>query len=244
MAVTNFPDGVGNLAIPEQGPLANYFAPDPTRAHVFWDDFDKFNPSAAAVADWQVTLTNTTLATVIIADADGGVLQVTNTAADDDAAFFQWKGWSAATDVAETWKWAANKKMWFKARFKVSDATQSDLVIGLQITDTTPLAVTDGLYFLKADGSATLNFLATKNSTSTTVATATMANDTFLTVGFNWDSDLAKLNVFANDAPVGSITSTANIVDDEELAVSFGIQNGEAVAKVLSLDYIFVAKER
>ena len=32
--------------------------------------------------------------------------------------------------------------------------------------------------------------------------------------------------------------------DDEELTVSFGIQNGEAVAKILSLDYLLVSKAR
>ena len=32
--------------------------------------------------------------------------------------------------------------------------------------------------------------------------------------------------------------------DDEDLAISFGIKNGEAAAKVLTLDYINVAKER
>ena len=35
-----------------------------------------------------------------------------------------------------------------------------------------------------------------------------------------------------------------NAPDDEELAVSFGIQNGEAVAKVMTLDYISAGKER
>ena len=51
------------------------------------------------------------------------------------------------------------KKAFFKCRFKVSDATQSDVVIGLQVIDTTPLDVTDGIYFLKPDDAATVNFV-------------------------------------------------------------------------------------
>jgi hypothetical protein len=38
--------------------------------------------------------------------------------------------------------------------------------------------------------------------------------------------------------------ATTNLCDDEELTISFGIQNGEAVAKTMSIDYIFVSKER
>jgi hypothetical protein len=37
---------------------------------------------------------------------------------------------------------------------------------------------------------------------------------------------------------------TTNLVDDEDLTPTFAIQNGEAVAKTMTVDYIFVAKER
>lgn len=115
-------------------------------------------------------------------------------------------------------------------------------MLGLQITDTTPLAVTDGVYFLKADGSTTLNLLVTKNSTSTTTAAATLVDDTYVTVGFVYNGS-DKIDVFVNDVRIATSVTT-NLVDDEELTLSFGIQNGEAAAKVLSLDYLFVSKER
>jgi len=35
-----------------------------------------------------------------------------------------------------------------------------------------------------------------------------------------------------------------NAPDDEELTVSFGIQNGAAAAKVLTVDYVTAMKER
>jgi hypothetical protein len=37
---------------------------------------------------------------------------------------------------------------------------------------------------------------------------------------------------------------TTNLVDDEDLTVSIALQNGEAVAKTMTVDYVFVAKER
>jgi len=212
--------------------LGAFGLPDPTKFHVFFDDFDKF-----ATADWTITTTEagTGNASEALTDADGGVLLVTNDNADNDADFFQ--------KVGESFKFVAGKKLWFKARFKVSDATQSDLVFGLQITDTTPLDVTDGVFFQKDDGDASLDFHVEKNDTATDAsAIATLVDDTFVTVGFYYDG-VSAIQYFVDDVHLGTVAVT-NLPDDEELTVSFGIQNGEAAAKTMSVDYIFVAKER
>jgi hypothetical protein len=37
---------------------------------------------------------------------------------------------------------------------------------------------------------------------------------------------------------------TTNLPDDEDMTVSIALQNGEAVAKTMTVDYVFVAKER
>jgi hypothetical protein len=236
---TLFPAGVSNAAIASQ--LATFGAPDPTKYIVFWYDFFGYDAAATGTAhQWLATATGA--ATAVVGDINGGVLVVTNGAADDDNYFAQWQG-NNVSNVAETFKIIAGKQTWFKTRFKISDATQSDFVIGLQVTDTTPLAVVDGLYFLKVDGSATLNMLLTKNSTSTTVAVTTLVSDTFVDVGFYYDG-ATKVAAFVNGSQVAQTTILTNLIDDEELAISFGIQNGEAVAKVLSLDYIFCASDR
>lgn len=232
MATTNFIDGVTNVA--STAALGSYTMPDPTSAHTWFDDFDDYT-----AAEWVITETGT--GTRAVGNLDGGVLVVTNAAADDDANFLQWSG-NTASGAVETWKFESEKPLWFKARFKLSDATQSDFVIGLQITDTTPLAVTDGVYFLKADGSTTLNLLVTKNSTSTTTAAATLVADTYVTIGFVYDGG-SNIDIYLNDNRVAS-SATTNLPDDEELTISFGVQNGEAVAKILSLDYLFVSKQR
>jgi len=239
MTVTLFPDGVSNAAIDSQ--LATFGDTDPTKFITFFDDFFRYDAAATGTAhDWLATPTGA--ATAVVGDINGGVLVVTNAAADNDAYFAQWQGMNVA-NVVEPFKIIAGKRTWFKTRFKISDATQSDFVIGLQVTDTTPLAVVDGLYFLKADGSATLNMLLTKNSTSTTVAVTTLVSDTFVDVGFYYDG-ATKVAAFVNGSQVSQTTILTNLIDDEELSVSFGIQNGEAVAKILSLDYIFVSTER
>lgn len=232
MTTTNFIDGVTNVA--ETAALGSYTMPDPTSAHTWFDDFDDY-----VAAEWTITETGT--GTRAIGNLDGGVLVITNAAADDDANFLQWSGATASATV-ETWRFQSGKPLWFKARFKLSDVVQSDFVMGLQITDTTPLAATDGLYFLKSDGSAVLNLLATFNSTSTTTPVGTLVNDTYVDVAYKYDGG-SKIDVFLNDVRVGTSVTT-NLVTDEDLTISFGVQNGEAVAKVLSVDYIFVSKKR
>ncbi len=76
------------------------------------------------------------------------------------------------------------------------------------------------------------------------MACGALTSDTYFTCGFWWDAMLGVLTVYYNDNPVASTTTTTNFCDDEELTLSFGIQNGEGVAKVMSVDFIVIAKDR
>jgi hypothetical protein len=223
-----FPNGLTTAV--KGATLGMFGLPDPTEVHVFMEDFDCY-----VAGDWTATETGST-GSVALGDVDGGCVVVTTGSADNDNEFLQ--------KVGESFKMAAGKSTWFKARFKVSDATQSDFVIGLQITDTSPLSVTDGIYFMKDDGDANLDFYVTKDSTSSSAsAIATVASDTFLTVGFYFDGK-SSVEYFVNDVKKGTLTPSTALPDDEELTISFGIQAGEAAAKVMTVDYVFAAKER
>lgn len=201
--------------------------------HQWADDFDGYT-----AADWTVTVVDGGAAgadTQAVEDEDGGVLKLTNNAADNDNSFLQW--------ASETFKFESGKKLVFQARFKVSDATQSDFVMGLQITDATPLDVTDGVFFQKDDDDTELDVHVEKDNTQTSETNIhTMANDTYVEVGFYYDGKDA-VNVFVDGSQVARL-GTDNLPDDEELTISFGIQNGEAAAKSMSIDYILSAKER
>lgn len=230
MSTTRFPRGVNNAAL--NSTLHHLTTVDPTKLHIFFDDFDKY-----AAGDWTITTTEAGAgsATEALTDVDGGALLITNDAADNDNDFFQL--------VGESFQFVAGKKLWFKARFKVSDATQSDFVMGLQIRDTSPLDVTDGVFFMKDDGDASLDFYVEKDNTaSSATAIHTVVSDTFLTVGFYYDGK-SEVAYFVDDVKKGALALT-NLPNDEILTVSFGIQNGEAVAKTMTVDYIFCAKER
>ena len=227
---TRFPNGI--TTVTKTDPLGEFGLPDATGYHTYFNDFDTY-----VAGDWTITTTEagTGSATEALTDADGGVLLVTNAAGDNDLDFFN--------KVGESFLFVAGKKLFFKARFQVSDATQSDFVMGLQITDTTMLAVSDGVYFQKDDGDALLDFHVTKDSTSTSgTGIATVADATYLTVAFAYNG-VDAVEYFVDGVKLGTLAVT-NLPDDEELTIAFGLQNGEEAAKTMSVDYIFAAKER
>jgi hypothetical protein len=232
---TRFTNGL--TTVPKANPLGFYGLPDPTEWHEFFNDFDTY-----VAANWTVTVVGT--GTAALTNLDGGALLLTNSAADNDAIQLQ--------KVGESFALTAGKRAFFKARFKVSDATQSDLLIGLCVTDTTLMGatagagVTDGIFFSKDDGVATLDVQCQKNATTgqtRAASIATMANDTFLTVAWAYDgkSDVAY---YVNDVQLGTLTGTSAFLPDTTLTPSFGIVNGEAVAKTMTVDYFFAAVER
>lgn len=208
-------------------PFGEFILPDEVQCHTFFDDFDTYDAT-----QWTVTETGT--ATQALTDGDGGLLLITNSAADNDASFSQ--------KVGESFRFATNKKLWFDCKFKVSDATQSDVVIGLSITDTTPLAVTDGVYFIKADDSTTINMKVVKNSTATTTAVGTLVTDTYARLSYYYDG-VSGIAVFFNGVQVAT-SAVTNLPDDEDLTITYGIQNGNGVARNMTIDYIFASKQR
>jgi hypothetical protein len=225
----------GNTVATEHKKNQPMFVPYPSDQtfYMYHNDFFTYNSG-----DWTITTTEAGSgnASEALTSQAGGALLITNDDADNDLDFLQLKG--------ESFKLSSSKKAYFSARFKVSDATQSDFVMGLQITDTTPLATTDGVFFIKDDGDTNLDFIVEKDSTSTdTTAIHTMVDDTFVTVTWFIDPDASKVFYSVNNAAPVSVVNT-NLPDDEELTVSFGIQNGAAAAKTMTIDYVVAAVER
>jgi len=228
-----FPFGVTNVE--KHTPFAQLGLPLPMTYHTYFNDFDHY-----VAGDWTITNVGTT-PTQALTDVDGGALLLTMAATDDSSSFLQKKG--------ESFLPTSGKKLFFAARFKVSDATQSDFVVGLQVTDTTPLDVTDGIYFQKDDGDANVDFYVSKDATtgrSTTTAATTVTTDTFLELAFYFDGK-RYVTLWKDRLQVGVVdltTTLATYLPDTELTISFGVQNGEAVAKTMTVDYIFAAQER
>ena len=227
-APQSFPDGLNNL------PNSHWMrgrdrlpVPYPPVWSSWFDDFMSYT-----AGDWVVTEVSDS--TQAMGDADDGVLVLTTLTTEDDAAHLQ--------SVGEVYTFQSGKEVYFEARLKIGDATQSDFVIGLQVRDTTPLAtMTDGMFFQKDDGDALLDFHSMASSADTaSTGVHTVVDDTYMKLAFYYDGGTQVL-VSVNDALVATVTATPSTT---ELTVSSAVQAGSAAADVLSVDYIWVAKER
>lgn len=215
--------------------FGEYPNPSPRVFHEDFDDFDRF-----AAAEWTITRTGTT-PTEALTDEAFGVLLLTTVASASSATHLQ--------KVGASFLPTSGKGLWFSTRFKVSDATDSTFAYGLQVTDTTPLDVTDGIYFLKAAASTSVDLICRKNATTgstSKTAVATMANDTYIELGYYYDGK-SNINIFVNNVNVYDLnlgTSPTDYLPDTVLRISFGLQNGASTARTANVDYLFAAIQR
>ena len=231
---TRFPGGINDHASGNAGMGQFYPQLDPTRYVRYFNDFHNYT-----AGDWTVTAVGiSTIATTTTTGFQGGALVFTGDVNDNDGV--------QAQLVQESFKLAVGKKVWLRTRFKLSDATDSDALIGLAITDTTLCASlpSDGLYFLKADDATTLIASTRLNGASSSITMGSMANDTVVLAELYYDGK-NTFKAFLNGSPVGTdITATTNLCDDEFLTVSMALLNGAAASKTMHVDFIEVLMER
>ena len=226
---TRFPNGITNVE--KTSAMGAFGAPDPTKYHLWFDDFDDFDTNM-----WTITATSagTGTSAVSVPDADGGLARITTAANENDGLFIEWD--------SETFLIESGKEAWIKARFQVGDAIQSDFIIGLHSTDTTPLDATLRFAFISEDGSAALFFNVDDDTTDSDSGTvATLADDTFVTVAAYWDGK-GNIKLFADDAHVTTMTGIS--APGDAMAVGIGYLNGAAGAETTDIDYLLVAKTR
>jgi hypothetical protein len=222
--------------------LSEYVAMDPTKVITFFDDFHTY-----VATDFVTTATSAGSGTSVAICSDtyiGGGLLITNADNEDDSLWSQ-QSHDGGTNDAEVYRIQGGKKAWFKCKFQGSDVDQTDYIVGIHNVAADPIdtAPTDGVWFQSDDADGYIDFHSVKNSVYTTSsAIATMTDATDIIVGFYWDG-VNTFELYIDDALVGSMTS-ATIPNDEYMAISFGCQNGEAVANTMTIDYIFAAVER
>jgi hypothetical protein len=196
-----FLSGIGTA--PYGTNLGNFPFPDPTEKCVAFYDFNQY-----VAGDWTVTNT-TSHATIGLVAASatvpaGGVVGLVGGAS------------SANNDVAAIQANPANfylsstQECWFYAHLKLDVALNNQIILGVA-SDVSTAAPTDGMYFTKAAGAATVNFVVRKSSTSTTATTvATLADATSVELGFYYNGKNA-VDVFVNEKKVYSQTTLTNL---------------------------------
>ena len=228
-----YPAGVSTAV--KTSALANYPAPDPFKVFTYANDFDNY-----VAGDWTVTAVGAS--TAAITDAANGRLLLTTAGTENDGVQLQ--------KVGEAFLPVAGKKMWFKVKFQVSAETQSDFLFGIAVTDTAAIAasgdgVTDGIFFQKDDGAATVDLYCQNDTTTgqTTVASvATMVAATDIELAFEYDG-LSSIKYFVDGVHKGTLAVTG-FLPNTECRVTMAFLTGAAAAITCSIDYIFAAIER
>ena len=176
-------------------------------------------------------------ATEVITDHVNGVLLITNAAGDND--------YDEISSPGESFKLLDNYPLYAEIRFKVSDATQSDVIFGLVAGVSYFAGVDDGVYFRKDDGDANIDFCVEDTAVVTATDTGADLEDlTWIRLAFHWDGDgTIRWFVITDSTYVvlqnGSVTT--GFPQDQEMRLTFGIRNGEAEAKVMYVDYVICA---
>lgn len=248
MTTTNFPNGVTNAT--HGTTLGSLILPDPTSAHVFFKDFDSYIAPYAAATTPAVSIpgdfviSGATPGTVSCTSADGGVLSIANDNTDAHSTFLQWGGGTGT--VLGTVAFDSTLSMWCKARFKISEATKCSFMVGMAAVDTTPLDDANGLFWIKAAASTTLQFKGVKSATATAANVGTLADNTYVTVGFWYSADTGVCQLFFNNIQNGTIAVTNFPANTTNLALTLGALNGtsQGTGATLSVDYFMIAKQR
>lgn len=203
-------------------PLLEY-ATDASIGHRYLNHFHNY-----VAGDWTVTEQGAG-GTQAMTDELGGVLLLTTDVLDDDSIDMQVLG--------EAWLLTPGNPLWGEFKVKTAKTTQLDIFLGLCVTDTTLIdAVQDALFFQCDDGDANVDWHTDKDNTETTGDTGfDMAAATYAYYGLYFNG-VDTVEFWINNEHRAS--STTNINDDEEMRISVAIQNGEAGATTMALDYI------
>lgn len=203
--------------------------------------FEHFAPSlitsTTAYPGFSVTaITATSSGTLVMADAVGGILQLTGGTHDGAGIQMQTDG--------EMYLPAANEFIFYEADIQLADADDIDWFVGLANTDTNVFSTdpTDLIAFRGDDGDANLDFQVRSGGTGAQADTGTdMANATAKRVGFLVNGT-TSVTPFINGVAQTAVTSN---IPTAEMAITWGMLNGATTGNnTLGLDWVRVLQIR
>lgn len=180
---------------------------DPSIGVYLQEDFVSYD-ATATTGDY--LLTQATTGAAAISTAAPGVLELdSNSTTATQGANLQ--------RIKAAFVPASGKDIWFETSIKVVDTyDKAELFIGLSELDTTLIATSAnssanhiGWQCVTDDG--VLLFTSEKASTGTTAAAATIAEATYIKLGFHYDGTADTVKQYINGVATGSAIATANI---------------------------------
>lgn len=204
----------------------------------YMQDFSKLtvDDTTTYPTEWTTTLVDggiDGLDSAGIGTTAGGVWKILTNDAENDGQNIQLTG--------ESYLPAASKPLYFGVKLQVDDATETDFIFGLCITDTTLLGgMTYGIYFRKVDGSLSVATVSESNSVEEeNLAMGTMADATNITLEFVMESN-TSIKFYIDGVLVATHTTT--IPTAEELTPSVHFLTGEAADHAMLVDWLHAAQ--
>ena len=205
----------------------------------YFDDFFSLD------SNWTVT-EDDAACTQVIQDEQFGVLLLTNKATtDDNAQQIQW-----SKEIAKP---TTGKRLWFEARINCNggDATNLDFFVGLAATEdmtTGDNMPANGIGFHKDDGDTNIDFSTSDGGTDIQqAAVATLANDTYIRLGFSFDGGATGSGVLTPyvNGVAGTQITTMTYATMAEISPIIMIRNGDGTTQQkIKIDYVQVISER
>lgn len=201
----------------------------------FYQYFNDFMNYLGAT-EW--TVTNANGGTLALRDEAGGVLRITNGAT---------AAWLVSIQkIGEAFLPAVGKRFFGRVRFRTPDVINGGILVGLAITDATPLDATDGIYVIKDDAAATASLVVRKDATtgSQSAALGSITADEWFTVDLFYDGG-DRLYYAVNGTVLGYLPYTTAYIPDTEITPTVYRGNGAAgSSEVLDVDTLWFAQER
>ena len=236
MHTTNYPNGITTTE--KISNLGQFILPDPSKAHVFFDDFENFTEAL-----WHVEKDTTGDVDHLTTGVANGVIQL-ETITTADGVLVQ----SIVDNILFVDQTSAvpGPPISFKTRMSLTDVdTTLRWLTGIynNTTDIVPVTLQPGAYFQGVG--TTLSFMVLDGSGGVIEVPLSLSipSDEYFTLGFVFDG-LGVYRLFFNDVMFDSIIHPEAFTDITlSPTVAISEPTGSA-QQTIEVDYIFAAKER
>lgn len=248
MAITRFPNGISDVTVSD--PLAQLEALDPTKYAIIMEDFIKSDIVAdldgLIQSGWTQTLGTELDLDMSIGGATGALI-MTSEGGDNEG------GQTYLNN--ETLQLTSGKKAFFEAKLNVDAGTlgtigAQELFVGLadkvtgtnfMAADGSDLLVDECWGFVSLAEEAGIDCHVHDNDTDSSEAdVGTLVDETDIVLSLYYDG--SKSHIYVDGVKKGTISGTHPTSDGMTLMIHF--KSDEAVACVLTIDYLLVALER
>lgn len=236
MSVTRFPEGVS--ANDPDDMQRDMPITDPARTVIDFNDFTRFPIDSADATDY--AFDEVSGGTVgASGDAVGGRITFTSGASAGSGGLLY--GNNRSFEIQP------GKKLWFEVRLQISgvDPDNQGWLAGVTDDETIPIGPTNGIYFTKASGASTVQFICVHQGQvpfSIDVDVGDIVADQDYTYGFYFDGEYVEW--YVNGERLGRGTVPEEDLPFAELGITLGMQNVIAGAdRELIVDYYTIVSE-